>query len=396
MDKRFVKSKALYRSPFLQNEVPVDDVPVGNLEKVNTLFANHEPYEFVNQVLLGENHKASEGWSEVVLTQAWAKTFADAVNQHPGPVYLQGHEDAQNPAMREIPAGYIVGAKVDETYENGAGRLLLRNRLFAHGKYSKEIVEQTLREINAGVLNTSTGDYERREYVYNEEEDTITAFAIESVKNQTNAIVERDMNASDAMILASNFKYVFCDENGKEIGKPVDYTSIRSDFNMNQGDEGMKKEELLNALKGMFKDGTVTSDELSETLGVKLMNDEVSTSVAMFKEVKGMLGDTDVKEFVKTALKQKEDAKKEAFAKLRDDALQASFIVANELRLAKHMFKLTDGDKEAVDAEIKRIQEDPDMQEEHKTALKNMNYTPSGFVGDSQDNEPAQNGMMEA
>jgi hypothetical protein len=204
------------------------------------------------------------------------------------------------------------------------------------------------------------------------------------------------MNASDAMILASNFKYVFCDENGKEIGKPVDYTSIRSDFNMNQGDEGMKKEELLNALKGMFKDGTVTSDELSETLGVKLMNDEVSTSVAMFKEVKGMLGDTDVKEFVKTALKQKEDAKKEAFAKLRDDALQASFIVANELRLAKHMFKLTDGDKEAVDAEIKRIQEDPDMQEEHKTALKNMNYTPSGFVGDSQDNEPAQNGMMEA
>lgn len=396
MNKRFIKSKAIYRSPFLQNDIPVDDVPVGNTEKVNTLFEGHEPYEFINQVLLGEKHKASEGWSEVVLTQAWAKSFADAVNKNLGPVYLQGHEDAQNPAMREIPAGYIVGAKVDESYDNGSGRLLLRNRLFAHGKYSKEIVEQTLREINAGVLNTSTGDYERREYVYDEEEDTIISYAVESVKNQTNAIVEHDMNASDAMILASNFKYTYCDENGKELGKPVDYTSIRSDFNMNQGDESMDKEAMLNTLQSMFKNGTVTSEEIAGALGVKLMNDEVSTSVATFKEVKGMLGDTDLKEFVTTALKQREDAKKAAFAKLRDDALKASFTEANELRLAKHMFKLTDGDKDAIDAEIKRIQEDPDMQEEHKTALKNMNYTPSGFVGDSQDNEPAQNGMMEA
>ena len=61
-------------------------------------------------------------------------------------------------------------------------------------------------------------------------------------------IVEHDMHASDASILVSNFKYVPCDEQGNETGKPVDYTSIRSDFNNKQGDDSMDKKEMLTTL----------------------------------------------------------------------------------------------------------------------------------------------------
>lgn len=396
MGKKYGKFQAAYKSVMLKNDVSVNDVPVGNSEAVKTLFADQKEYEFVNQILLGENHPASEYWSSVILTQAWAKSFADAVNATPGPLYLQGHENAQNGALREIPAGYIVGAKVDEQYENGAGRLLLRNRLFEKGKYSSEIVEQTLREINAGVLSTSTGDYERREYVYDEEKDEIKAFAVESVKNQTNAIVEHDMHASDASILASNFKYIPCDEQGNETGKPVDYTSIRSDFNSKQGDDSMDKKEMLTTLSTMYKSGSVTSAEIAENLGVKLIDDEVNTTVSAFKEVKALLGDKDPKEFITAALKAQKDASVASFTKMRDEKLTAAFKDANEHRLAKHMFKLTEGDEAAIDAEVKRIQEDADMQEEHKAALMRMNYTPSGFVGEDSVKDKPDSGMVEA
>lgn len=397
MGKKYGKFKATYKSALLQNDVSVADIPVGNASAVQTLFAEQKEYEFVNQILLGDKHPASEGWDNVILSIQWAKSYAEAVNKNPGPLYLQGHEDAQNGYLRQIPAGYIVGAKVDEAYENGAGRLLLRNRLFEKGKFSVEIIEQTLREINAGVLSTSTGDYERREYMYDEINDEFKAIAVESVKNQTNAIVERDMHASDATILASNFKFVPCDEQGNELGEPVDYTSIRSDFNNRQGDNGMDKQEMLSTLKTMFKGGTVTSVELAENLGVKFIDDEVNTSLATFKEVKGMLGDKDLKEFVTTALKAEKDAKVASFTKMRDDKLTAAFKDANEHRLAKHMFKLSDGDESAIDAEIKRIQEDADMQEEHKLALMKMNYTPSGFVGDdSGDKNVPETGVVEA
>lgn len=401
MSKKYGKFKATYKSALLQNDIAVNDVPVGNTEAVTALFADQKEYEFVNQVLLGENHKASEGWSSVVLTQAWARSFADKVNAKPGPVYLQGHEDAQIGAMRQIPAGYIVGAKVDEAYEGGAGRLLLRNRLFEKGKFSTEVIEQTLREINAGVLSTSTGDYERREYAYDEETDEVNSFAVESVKNQTNAIVEHDMHASDATIITSNFKYVPCDEHGKDIGNPIDCTSIRSDLKNNQGDDSMTKEEMLNTLKSMFKDGSVTSDEVVAILGVKLMTDEIGTSAATFKEVKALLGDKDLKEFVTTALKQTNDKKAEEFKTLRETKLKASFTDEVELILAKNMFKLTEGDEAAVDAEVTRIQSEADMKELHEKALMRMNYTPSyGTAGvvenDNHSNNKPSNGMVEA
>ena len=41
----------------------------------------------------------------------------------------------------------------------------------------------------------------------------------------------------------------------------------------------------------MYKSGSVTSAEIAENLGVKLIDDEVNTTVSAFKEVKALLGD---------------------------------------------------------------------------------------------------------
>jgi len=392
MSKKYGIFKTVFKSAHLQNDISVDDVPVGNASKVTTLFADQTPYEFVNQILLGEKHKASEGWNDVTLTQAWAKSFADKVNANLGPIYLQGHEDAQNGAMRQIPAGYIVGAKLDESYEDGAGRLLLRNRLYAKGKFSQEIIEQTLNEVNAGVLNTSTGDYQRREYRYDEQTDTIESFAIESVKNQTNAIVEYDMNASDASIITSNFKYVPCDEQGNEIGKPIDCTSIRGDFKDEQGDKGMTKEELLAQVKAMNKAGTCTSEEIATAIGINITDAKMKA----IEEVEAMLGDVTIKEFVTTALKSRKDESAAKFATTVDTKLKAVFTDELEYEVATSMFKLTEGDDATVDAEIAVLKTHKALVGMRNRALEAMNHTPSGFVGDDDTNKSQNSGMMEA
>jgi hypothetical protein len=371
-DLKFGKFKAAYSG--LYSEVTVDSIAVGNGDRVGVLFGEQEPIEFVNQVLLGENHPAKEYWNDVILTVKWAKSFADAVNANPAPVYLQGHEDFANGAMRQIPAGYIVGAKVDE---EGDGRLLLRNRLFAEGKFSREVIDQTMREINAGVLNTSTGDYEKREWHYDEETEEIKVFAVESLKNQTNAIVERDMNASAASIIASNFKFTPCDADGNDTGAPVEYGEI-----FKQGEDSMDKKTLLGAIKTMFKDGAVTSTDLVEALGIELVDEDMKAKLATFKEVEALLGDVDVKEFVTNTLKAQDEAKEAAFAALKEEKLKAAFPDEGELRLARHMFSITDGD---IDEEIKRIQGHEDMIAEHEAALMRMNYTPSAVAGESAD-----------
>ena len=60
------------------------------------------------------------------------------------------------------------------------------------------------------------------------------------------------------------------------------------------------------------------------------------------------------------------------------------------------MFKLTEGDEAAIDAEVKRIQEDADMQEEHKAALMRMNYTPSGLLVKIVVKDKPDSGVVEA
>ena len=383
MKTKYGMVKTSMKSALLQNDVSVDDIVVGNAASVALLFAKQKPFEFVNQILLGEKHKASEGWSDVTLTQAWAKSFAEHINSNPGPVYLQGHEDSQNGLMRQIPAGYIVGAKLDETFEDGAGRLLLRNRLFEKGKFATDIIEQTMNEINAGVLNTSTGDYQRREFRYDEKEDMVQAFAIESVKNQTNAIVERDMNASDASIVTSNFKYVPCDEQGNATGKPIDCTSLRSDFK-EQGDKRMDKKELLTELAVQFKAGTCTSEEIVSILGVE-------AKMKSIDEVQAMLGDVKIADFVKTALKEKEDAKKASFDTAVDTKLKAVFTDETELKLAKRLFKLTSGDDAAINAEVEVLKTDDILVSMRAKALEAMNHKPLG-----DENQSLDSGMVEA
>ena len=63
-DLKFGKFKAAYSG--LYSEVTVDSIAVGNGDRVGVLFGEQEPIEFVNQVLLGENHPAKEYWNDEI------------------------------------------------------------------------------------------------------------------------------------------------------------------------------------------------------------------------------------------------------------------------------------------------------------------------------------------
>ena len=149
-----------------------------------------------------------------------------------------------------------------------------------------------------------------------------------------------------------------------------------------QGEDSMDKKTLLGAIKTMFKDGAVTSTDLVEALGIELVDEDMKAKLATFKEVEALLGDVDVKEFVTNTLKAQDEAKEAAFAALKEEKLKAAFPDEGELRLARHMFSITDGD---IDEEIKRIQGHEDMIAEHEAALMRMNYTPSAVAGESAD-----------
>ena len=375
--------KTLFRSSIVAvNSTKPEDIPLGNVEAVNKLFGEDaQPTEFVNQVLLGDDHAAVEWDGEVVLTEDWANSYAEAVNKTPGVLYARGHEDV-NPYLRAIPSGYIVGAKV----ENGS--LLLRNRLInKKNEAEKEFVEQTMREISAGILSTSTGDIQKRRIEFTEDGE-FKQYAIQSIKNQTNALVEHDMPASDAAIIGANFRSTVCyyDEKGELVKTEKLSLDEEQGKNISQGDVKMNLSEHFSVLKSAMKEGTLDVSKLSSELEIEVLTQEQKTALKRLEEAEAKVGNVD--EYLKSI----ETKTKANFTALRDKSLENTFKEPETLELAKTLFSLNSGGAEEIEAEITRLKDVSVIKKVQSLLASSANHSP---IGDDDSSTPSNGGDLE-
>lgn len=372
--------KSLFKSKVATGVKP-EDIPIGNPEAVNMLFKDMEAIEFVNEVLLGEDHRTDDWSGNIVLTEEWAKSFAKAVNEKPGFLYIKGHTDAAHWAMRAIADGYIVGAKTE------SGRLLLRNRLLVKKSVdAQDLVEQTMREIAAGQLSTSTGDIQKRKIVWDEDKSTYTQYAVESVKNQTNAIVEHDMHASDAKIIGANFRTGSYDENGH-------FIATQGNGEQEKGDEDMTFAEHLAGLKTTLKaggDGNVQT--VVQELGIEVLTEEHKTQLSVLKSLNQKVGG-DAVSFVDTVLKERT----KNFETLRDAELAKEFTVKEVLGIARDMFALKEGaSMEEIQTEVARLKGLDSIKNMQTYLASQVGFAPSGEENANKGSAPKTNKAVEA
>jgi len=345
--------------------VEAESIPVGNPSAVETLFKGMEAIEFVNEVLLGEEHPTDDWSGNIILTEEWARSYANAVNKTPGLLYTKGHEDAaQHWATRAIAGGYIVGGKVEN------GRLLLRNRLLVKkNEADKEFVEQTMREIAAGMLSTSTGDIQKRriEFV---EDGKYKQYAVESVKNQTNALVEHDMHASDAKIVSANFRLGYYDSNDRFVG--VEPNATDGGGNHDKGEETMGFKETVEIIKTALKSGEGDMPTLLKELGLEVVTEEVKTAVARLKAAEDKVGD--ISAFVSGITAEREAS----FTTIKSAKLKEAFTDSIVHEVAESLFSVKAGGEKEITDEITRLKGLGVIKNIQTDLASRVGYVPSG------------------
>lgn len=349
------KEPVFYKSA-IDTDMDIENISIGNKKAFETLSEDdEEPKFFISTVRLGEDYKTMT-WPEVVLTESWAKSFVAAVNKSPGPLYIEGHEDSDfsRQLFRAIPDGYVVGGKVEND------TMFLRNYILpGETDIQKALVKQTIREIKAGILSTSTGDIQKHRLEF-DENDEPTYYAIESIKNQTNALVEFDMTGSHADIKAANFKNSF----------------TYSDENKSQGDVDMEKEtittkEMLSRLKNQVDAGLLEVSQLSSGLGVEVLNADKKADLLRLKQAEDKVGN--ITNFVNSF----EETKKEAFSTLKENKLKATFKDEAIYEIAESLFMLKSGSSEDVDKEIERISKLKAITKLQGSIASSINHTPN-------------------
>jgi len=332
----------------------IEDVPVGNKKAYKELFGEETPEQFINVVKLGENHPARPfPRSIAILTKEWAESFAQKVNDGPKPLYLRGHEDDESLSgkTRALPFGYVIGAKLldDET-------LALKNAFkIPTTEEDRGKIADAMKEINAGMLSTSTGDYSKSTEEYDEETGIFTYKVIESVKAQTNALVESDQTGSDASITSKTFKS----------GLPA------SDDN-NEQEVPMNLKEIKTLLKTDIKAGKLDPFELADDLGIETLTGEQKNSLKRLESAEKKLGNLD--EYVEGL----ESEKKETFISLKDAALKSTFEDEGVRELATDLFQLKEGSKEEIDAEVTRIANKKSIQDLMAKEVEGVQHDLSG------------------
>jgi len=326
-------STKCYFKTGVTNKIAPSEIPIGNIEAYNSLKPADDdaPALFVSVVDLGENFPTTT-WDKIVLTEQWAKSYADAVNAHPGPLFLRGHEDSDwsKQAFRAVAGGYMLGARVkDEQLQ------LLNYILPGATEDSRALVAQTLREMKANILSTSTGDIQRHRIEFDEEGEP-TRYAIESVKNQTNAIVEHDMTGSHASIVGKNFKS----------------TGVAGE-NISQGDNGMEKdltvEEMLTRLKNQVDLGRLDAPTIASGLDIVILTTKDQQDLTRLRDAEAKIGN------ITNYVERIEQTEKETFSTLKENKLKAAFEDEGVCEAATEFFKLETGSVEEVNAEIERI-----------------------------------------
>lgn len=311
----------------------VDSVAVGNLTAYNALKGDAEVYEFINEVKLGEDNKAQlDAWTDIVLTTEWAQSFSDAVNATPKPLFIKGHaEFSVSGKERVIPDGYVTGGLVlNDT-------LYLRNTLIKSGAEDKlALIEQTKNEIIAGMLSTSTYDYMKYTIERDEETYDATYFAIESVKAQSNALVEVDQTGSDAAIILTSFKAGDGREDEKEQGEK-------------HMSEKVTNEQRFLSLKNQIEAGTLSLKDVAEQLGLEVKTSSEKLALKRLSDAENVLGPLDV------YLDKLKAEKESTFTALKESKLKETFKTDELYELAEGLFSLKEGDAAAISTEVERV-----------------------------------------
>lgn len=366
---RFDKRSGIYNSAFKTKPIDapkdIDSiVPVGNKEQVDVLFAQFKDklaLEFINEVLIGEDHPVEDSifGESVILTPEWAKSFAKAVNETCKPLFIGGHENLDGYKTRAIPDGYIVGASATND------KLVIRNRLFNAGKYGEAVISQTMSELRAGTLSTSTGDVQKREYEYNEDTGKWTSHVTESLKMQSNAIVEEDMAAADAHVVSS-FRIGYYNEKNEFVS---DENKLPSEVKEN----GMDLSEHISIVATGLKNGQVTSDALASAFGVKIITKEQESMLSKVADATKEIG-SDAIEYA-LSMHKNENAN---FDKEFESALKEAFpndMVYRMAELSKSKLTVTrtsQGIKDAIEA----LKKDDNVVSANKFVL-GQGYKPS-------------------
>lgn len=348
----------------------VESVPIGNVKSVKILMeGDNEPAEFISELKFGKDNPAQDFGMKLILTPAWAKSFAKGVNAQPGLTYLRGHEDVATYKDRAIPNGYVVGAKIE------GDSLFLRNYLLP-GSTPEEIgqKEQAQRELKAGLLSTSTGAL--TEFDMKEDENGVQELhAMKALKAFSNALVEYDQTGGDASVTQVSFKDSTIDKNNSNVIIPEDSTP--------EGNP-MTVEEMLTSLKTHIENATVSKKDIALKLGIKVLDEDSETKLATLKSVEDKVG-VPIADYVAN----NEKASEANFEDRKTIALKKRFEKdpAEILAIAGDLFTLKAGSDAEIEAEIKRVCETDSIKQ---LASKFAGGLSAGFSGGGASDEEGE------
>jgi len=351
----------------------IDSVPVGNMAAYKALVGEAEVHEFINVVHLGEDYKAQlDPWTDIVLTEEWAKSFATSMKESPKPLFIPGHSDADAGfKMRAIPDGYMTGGMVSDD------RMYLRNTLIIMGtEEKKELIEQTTREIAAGMLSTSSSDYMKYE-IETDEDGNSTYFAIESVKGQSNALVEADMTASKADIVITSFKAEIDSSDEKEEGVK------------HMAEKTMSNAEMYTVLKNQLESGHLALKDVASGLGIEMVTAKQRTALKRLNDAESIVGD--ISEFVTGVVADQEAA----FVSLKEAKIKEKFETDELIEIATPLFNLKEGNAEAIDVEVERLSGLQIFKTIQGRLAEGVTYTPGNKEGGEGTDETENKEEME-
>lgn len=343
MSEEFKTERVVFRTNIINSYSEtainsIEDVPIGNKDAVDVLMSGGKRDEFINSMKLGDDYPAHpDSYTTFIMTKEWAESFAQHVNTTPKPLFIGGHAEYSVSAKeRAIPDGYLIGAKViDNT-------LYLRNA-FPEGnsEQQKALFKQTMNEIKAGMLSTSISDIMKYKIVRDDESYDSTYYATESLKGQSNALVEHDMPASEAQIIITSFK------SGSSDGSEL--SDERGAEHMGDENKTLTTEVLFTSLKNRLETGTLALPKVAEELGIDLMTSKQKTALKRLNDAESKVGD--ISEFVESVMAEREAS----FKEMKDLKLKEKFKDDALIEVAETMFSLKAGTADEIDAELDKI-----------------------------------------
>jgi len=314
----------------------VDFVDVGNKESYDALVGEAQKYEFLNTVQLGPEHRAQpDPWTQVELTEDWGRSYAEGINKTPAPLYIPGHADTGiGDKMRAQNDGYVTGARVKDNV------LYIRNTMVLDGTDDhKALVTQTMKEIKAKMLSTSSGDIMSMKIEINDETDEVVYKAMSSLKGRSNALVEFDLKGSDADIVSTSFKQGSSDESNNMQGA-----------NDMEGKTTLTSSEMCLSLKSQIALGSTSLKQIETEMGVTFMTAEDKVALKRLADAEAEMGVT-----ADVFLKGIQADKEAAFITLKEGSIKDKFKTDELIEVATSLFKLDAGSAEEIIAEVERV-----------------------------------------